>query len=67
MQNCQALLLAGFTGLLGCHGIALAQTPAARDLLADPTPGHAFTGQGALYTEYEYRGISQTSEKPAGS
>ena len=26
---------------------------------------HAFSGKVALYSEYEYRGISQTSEKPA--
>jgi uncharacterized protein (TIGR02001 family) len=26
---------------------------------------HSFTGKVALYSEYEYRGISQTSEKPA--
>ena len=26
---------------------------------------HAFTGKVALYSEYEYRGISQTAEKPA--
>ena len=26
---------------------------------------HTFTGKVALYSEYEYRGISQTSEKPA--
>ena len=32
----------------------------------EPTPEHSFTGKVALYTEYEYRGISQTSEKPAG-
>jgi len=32
----------------------------------EPTPEHSFTGKVALYSEYEYRGISQTSEKPAG-
>ncbi|MGZ5038485.1 MAG: TorF family putative porin, partial [Usitatibacter sp.] len=32
---------------------------------ADETPEHSFTGKAALYSEYEYRGISQTSEKPA--
>jgi uncharacterized protein (TIGR02001 family) len=32
---------------------------------ADDPPVHSFTGKVALYTEYEYRGISQTSEKPA--
>jgi uncharacterized protein (TIGR02001 family) len=29
------------------------------------TPEHSFTGRVAAYSEYEYRGISQTSEKPA--
>ncbi len=38
---------------------ALAQTAAPA---AAPSP---FTGKVALYSEYEYRGISQTSEKPA--
>ena len=28
-------------------------------------PEHPFTGRVAAYSEYEYRGISQTSEKPA--
>src|SRR4051794_19407134 len=32
---------------------------------AAPTPEHSFTGKVGLYSEYEYRGISQTSEKPA--
>lgn len=39
---------------------ALAQTAAPA---AAPTP--EFTGKVALYSEYEYRGISQSSEKPA--
>jgi len=58
----KALLLAGFTGLLGYQGAAFAQAPAA----AEPASPHSFTGKVALYSEYEYRGISQTSEKPAG-
>lgn len=37
-------------------------SPAAR---ADEAPEHSFTGKLALYSEYEYRGISQTSGKPA--
>src|SRR5689334_24244843 len=32
---------------------------------ADEPPEHSFTGKLGLWTEYEYRGISQTSEKPA--
>jgi len=65
----KALLLAGFMGLLGYQGVALAQAPAVAPEPAkapEPTPEHTFTGKVALYTEYEYRGISQTSEKPAG-
>jgi uncharacterized protein (TIGR02001 family) len=51
----KALLLAG------CAGLPLLST-AAR---GDDTPAHSFTGKVAAYSEYEYRGISQTSEKPA--
>ena len=29
------------------------------------TPEHTFTPKVSLFSEYEYRGISQTSEKPA--
>ncbi len=41
---------------------AYAQTPAPATA---PTPGHTFATKISLYSEYEYRGISQTSEKPA--
>jgi uncharacterized protein (TIGR02001 family) len=47
--------------LAGAAGLSIAST-AAR---ADDPPEHSFTGKVALYSEYEYRGISQTSEKPA--
>jgi uncharacterized protein (TIGR02001 family) len=59
----KVLLLAGCTGLLMAAGMARAEEPPA----AAPaeTPEHSFTGKAALYSEYEYRGISQTSEKPA--
>ncbi|MGE5097617.1 MAG: TorF family putative porin [Betaproteobacteria bacterium] len=39
--------------------------PFASAVHAEDTPEHAFTGKVGLFTEYEYRGISQTSEKPA--
>ncbi|QJR16538.1 TorF family putative porin [Usitatibacter palustris] len=55
-----ALLLAGFAAL---PQLALAQAAPAAP--AEPTSPHSFTGKAALYSEYEYRGISQTSEKPA--
>ena len=50
----KALLIAGVAGVPFIPGTALAQE----------SP-HSFTGKVALYSEYEYRGISQTSEKPA--
>ncbi len=55
-------LLAASTTLGGAllSASALAQTAAPA---AAATP--EFTGKAALYSEYEYRGISQTSEKPA--
>ncbi len=46
--------------LAGCAGLSLTGVARAQD-----TPEHSFTGKVALYSEYEYRGISQTSEKPA--
>jgi len=42
-----------------------AQTPATAPGATPETPVHSFTGKVGLYSEYEYRGISQTSEKPA--
>ncbi len=57
----KALLLAGVG--LAFQGFAFAADEPAK--APEPTPEHAFTGKVAAYTEYEYRGISQTSEKPA--
>ena len=51
----QALLVATAASLPFVAGTARADDP----------PTHSFTGKAALYSEYEYRGISQTSEKPA--
>ena len=56
-----SLLLAAATLV---PGLALAQAPAPAPPAAPESP-HAFTGKVALYSEYEYRGQSQTSEKPA--
>jgi uncharacterized protein (TIGR02001 family) len=50
----KALLMAGLSSL------AFASAPA----FAEDAPS-PFTGKVGLYSEYEYRGISQTSEKPA--
>jgi len=51
----KALAIAGLAALPFAPGVAAAQD----------SP-HTFTGKAALYSEYEYRGLSQTSEKPAG-
>lgn len=64
----KALLLAGALGLSVASGAAHAQAtpaPAAAPAPAEPPSDHSFTGKIAIYSEYEYRGISQTSEKPA--
>jgi uncharacterized protein (TIGR02001 family) len=58
----KALLLAGAVGLSAASGAVQAQATAPA---APETPEHSFTGKVAVYSEYEYRGISQTSEKPA--
>lgn len=50
----QALAVTAFAALPFVSGIAAA---------ADSP--HTFTGKVALYSEYEYRGLAQTSEKPA--
>ena len=72
----KALLLAGAAGLT-CLTLAHAEdTPPApgpgpqpgtpAEPAAAPPPDNQFTGKLGLWSEYEYRGISQTSEKPAG-
>ena len=45
---------------------ALGVSNASAQATAAPTPEHTFATKISLYSEYEYRGISQTSEKPAG-
>ncbi|MGZ5097711.1 MAG: TorF family putative porin [Usitatibacter sp.] len=54
-RRAHALLLAGAAGLSLTAGVARAED-------APPSP---FTGKVALYSEYEYRGIAQTSQDPA--
>jgi len=50
-------------GLLATSVAAQAQAPAAAP--AAPESPHTFAAKLSLYSEYEFRGISQTSEKPA--
>ena len=55
----KALVVAGAAALAFASCAARAEDPPV------PTPEHTFTGKLGLWSEYEYRGISQTSEKPA--
>jgi uncharacterized protein (TIGR02001 family) len=52
-------------GLLAASVAAQAQAPAAAPAAPEPTPEHTFAAKVSVYSEYEFRGISQTSEKPA--
>lgn len=51
-------------GLFATSLAAQAQAPAA-PAAPEPTPEHTFATKLSVYSEYEFRGISQTSEKPA--
>src|SRR5471032_480529 len=62
MRN--AVLLAAVLAALSL-GARAEDKPAEAAAAPAETPVHSFTGKAALYSEYEYRGISQTSEKPA--
>ncbi len=60
----QALVIAGFVAASATSVTAFAQTaPAAPAVPA--APENTLVPKVSLYSEYEYRGISQTSEKPA--
>jgi uncharacterized protein (TIGR02001 family) len=68
----KALLLAGAAGLACTSLVARAQStaPVAPGPGPEPAPPaqtsvHSFSGKVALFSEYEFRGISQTAEKPA--
>jgi uncharacterized protein (TIGR02001 family) len=63
MQKLPKALLTAAVASLCFSGAVQAQTAAPAPA---PEPSeHSFTGKIAVYSEYEYRGISQTSEKPA--
>jgi uncharacterized protein (TIGR02001 family) len=57
----QALVIAG---VVASSANTFAQTTPAAPAAA-PAPASTFVPKVSLYSEYEYRGISQTSEKPA--
>jgi len=59
MRQLPALLLAAAVSVPLASFAQTAPAPAA------PESPHSFTGKLGLFTEYEYRGISQTSEDPA--
>ena len=58
------LSIAGFVVSAVISAQATAQT-AAPAAAPEPTPEHTLVPKISLYSEYEYRGIGQTSEKPA--
>lgn len=64
MKKVTALLtIAGaVVSALICHGAGAQQSDAAA---AEATPEHTLVPKLSVYSEYEYRGISQTAEKPA--
>jgi len=49
--------------VLGFPAVTVAQTAA--PAAAAPTPEHTFTGNVGIFSEYRFRGISQTFAKPA--
>ena len=63
-------IAAGFAIAAAFSGTALAQTPAPAATPpaaepAKPEPDWTFTSNIGLYSQYVFRGISQTDEKPA--
>ncbi|HUK05667.1 MAG TPA: TorF family putative porin, partial [Burkholderiales bacterium] len=63
----KVLLLAGLTGLALAAGAARAEDtpPAPAAAPAAPEPDYTLAWKLGLWSEYEYRGISQSSENPA--
>ena len=61
----KVLLLAALTGLALASTIARAEDAPAAAPAAAPAPENTLAWKLGLWSEYEYRGISQTSEKPA--
>ena len=59
------LALAGAVALMLTGNQALAQATPAPAATPEPTPEHTLVPKISIYSEYEYRGISQTAEKPA--
>ena len=57
----KSILILSIAAALAVPGIAAAQAPAA----AAPASDHTISGNMGLFSEYRFRGISQTYEKPA--
>ena len=55
----KSILTLSVAAALAAPGLAAAQAPAA------PSSPHTLTGNAGLFSEYRFRGISQTFEKPA--
>jgi uncharacterized protein (TIGR02001 family) len=58
------VIVAGAFTLPFASAVRAEDAPAAAAAPA-PTPEHSFTGKVGLWSEYEYRGIAQSSENPA--
>ncbi|MEQ1518625.1 MAG: TorF family putative porin, partial [Usitatibacteraceae bacterium] len=57
--------LSGLLALPFAATVATAQTPAPAAPAAAPAPENTLVPKVSLYSEYEYRGIAQTAQKPA--
>ena len=61
-----AVIVAGAFCAPFAGAVRAEDTPPAAAAAADaPTPEHSFTGKVGLWSEYEYRGIAQSSQNPA--
>lgn len=65
MHNAPKALAVAVLASLPFFASAEDAAPSPAPPAADAPAASPFTGKAALYSEYEYRGISQTSEKPA--
>lgn len=58
-------LVSGLIATAFAAGSALAQTPAAPAAPAAPASDHTFTGNVGLFSQYIFRGLTQTDRQPA--
>ena len=58
-------IISGLITTAFAAGTALAQTPAAPAAPAAPASDHTFTGNVGLFSQYIFRGLTQTDRQPA--